>query len=199
MVDHLSDETLAHYDAVRQHLTDLGVTWTEAPKLVRGLDYYTKTTFEFVHNGLGAQSAIGGGGRYDGLSAALGGPDLSGIGYAVGVDRTLLAVEAEGLDVGVQPGVQAFVVPLGEEAKRLAVRLVGQLREAGVSADTVYGARGLKGAMKAADRSGASHVVVIGERDLAEGVGQLKDMATGEQRPVPVAELFETLRASVGR
>ena len=103
MVDHLSDSTKAHYDAVRQHLTDLGVTWTEAPKLVRGLDYYTKTTFEFVHHGLGSQSAIGGGGRYDGLSAALGGPDLSGIGYAVGVDRTLLAVQAEGLDVPTPP------------------------------------------------------------------------------------------------
>ena len=105
-----------------------------------------------MHNGLGAQSAIGGGGRYDGLSAALGGPDVSGIGYAVGVDRTLLAVQAEGLDIGAVAGVQAFVVPLGAEAKRLAVRLVGQLRGAGVSADTVYGDRGLKGAMKAADR-----------------------------------------------
>jgi histidyl-tRNA synthetase len=198
MVDHLSDTTRAHYDAVRQHLTDLGVTWTEAPRLVRGLDYYTKTTFEFVHNGLGAQSAIGGGGRYDGLSAALGGPDVSGIGYAVGVDRTLLAVQAEGLDIGAAAAVQAFVVPLGAEAKRLAVRLVGQLREAGIAADTVYGDRGLKGSMKAADRSGATHVVVVGDRDLAEGVGQLKDMRTGEQRPVPVAELFETLRATVG-
>ena len=161
MVDHLSDSTRAHYDAVRQHLTDLGVTWTEAPKLVRGLDYYTKTTFEFVHSGLGAQSAIGGGGRYDGLSAALGGPDVSGIGYAVGVDRTLLAVQAEGLDVVASAGVQAFVVPLGAEAKRFAVRLVGQLRAAGVAADTVYGDRGLKGAMKAADRSGASHAVEV--------------------------------------
>ncbi len=198
MVDHLSESTQAHYDAVRQHLTDLGVTWTEAPRLVRGLDYYTKTTFEFVHNGLGSQSAIGGGGRYDGLSAALGGPDVSGIGYAVGVDRTLLAVQAEGLDIGATAGVQAFVVPLGAEAKKLAVRLVGQLREAGIAADTVYGDRGLKGSMKAADRSGATHVVVVGDRDLAEGVGQLKDMRTGEQRPVPVGELFETLRASVG-
>jgi histidyl-tRNA synthetase len=197
MVDHLSDETLAHYDAVRQHLTDLGVTWTEAPKLVRGLDYYTKTTFEFVHHGLGAQSAIGGGGRYDGLSAALGGPDISGIGYAVGVDRTLLAVQAEGLDVVASTGVQAFVVPLGAEAKRLAVRLVGQLRQAGVSADTVYGDRGLKGAMKAAERSGASHTVIVGDRDLAEGVAQLKDMRTGEQRAVPVGELFETVRGTV--
>jgi len=197
MVDHLSDSTRAHYDAVRQHLTDLGVTWTEAPKLVRGLDYYTKTTFEFVHHGLGAQSAIGGGGRYDGLSAALGGPDVSGIGYAVGVDRTLLAVEAEGLDVGTTAGVQAFVVPLGAEAKRFAVRLVGRLREAGIAADTVYGDRGLKGAMKAADRSGASHAVVVGDRDLAGGVAQLRDLRTHEQVAVPLGELFERVRATV--
>jgi histidyl-tRNA synthetase len=198
MVDHLSDSTKAHYDAVRQHLTDLGVTWTEAPRLVRGLDYYTKTTFEFVHDGLGAQSAIGGGGRYDGLSAALGGPDLSGIGYAVGVDRTLLAIRAEGLDVVTSPGVQAFVVPLGAEAKRFAVRLVGQLRAAGVSADTVYGDRGLKGAMKAADRSGATHAVVVGDRDLAEGVGQLRDLRTHEQVAVPLGELLDRVRATVG-
>jgi histidyl-tRNA synthetase len=199
MADHLSDSSQAHYDAVRQYLTDLGLTWTEAPRLVRGLDYYTKTTFEFVHNGLGAQSAIGGGGRYDGLSAALGGPDVSGIGYAVGVDRTLLAVQAEGLDITPATGVQAFVVPLGAEAKRIAVRLVGQLRQAGVAADTVYGDRGLKGAMKAADRSGASHAVVIGERDLAEGVGQLRDLRTGEQTAVPVEKLFERLRDTVSR
>jgi histidyl-tRNA synthetase len=197
MVDHLSDSTRAHYDAVREYLTDLGVAWTEAPRLVRGLDYYTKTTFEFVHSGLGAQSAIGGGGRYDGLSAALGGPDVSGIGYAMGVDRTLLAVQAEGLDVAAAAGVQAFVVPMGSEAKRVAVRLVGQLRGAGVAADTVYGDRGLKGAMKAADRSGASHAVVLGERDLAAGVAQLKDLRSGEQTAVPLGELFETVRATV--
>src|SRR4051794_1058874 len=198
MVDHLSDASRAHYDAVRQHLTDVGVRWTEAPKLVRGLDYYTKTTFEFVHSGLGAQSAIGGGGRYDGLSAALGGPDVSGIGYAMGVDRTLLAVEAEGLDLVVAPGVQAFVVPLGAEAKRFAVTFVGRLREAGISADTVYGDRGLKGAMKAADRSGASHAVVVGDRDLAAGVAQLRDLRTHEQVAVPLGELFDRVRATVG-
>ncbi|MCW2576772.1 MAG: hisS, partial [Modestobacter sp.] len=94
---------------------------------------------------------------------------------------------------------QAFVVPLGAEAKKLAVRLVGQLRQAGVSADTVYGDRGLKGAMKAADRSGASHAVVVGDRDLAEGVAQLKDLRTGEQSAVPLAELFEAVRATVNR
>jgi histidyl-tRNA synthetase len=122
---------------------------------------------------------------------------VSGIGYAVGVDRTLLAVQAEGLDVAAAAGVQAFVVPLGPEAKRVAVRLVGRLRQAGISADTVYGDRGLKGAMKAADRSGASHAVVIGDRDLAEGVGQVRDLRTHEQRAVPVGELFDVLRATV--
>ena len=133
------------------------------------------------------------------MSAALGGPDVSGIGYAVGVDRTLLAVQAEGLDIVPATGVQAFVVPLGAEAKRIAVRLVGQLREAGIAADTVYGDRGLKGAMKAADRSGASHAVVIGERDLAEGVGQLRDLRSGEQSAVPVEKLFERVRDTVSR
>src|SRR3712207_7582875 len=132
---------------------------------------YTTLFRSFVHNGLGAQSAIGGGGRYDGLSAALGGPDVSGIGYAVGVDRTLLAVQAEGLDVGTATGVQAFVVPLGEEARRLSVRLVGQLRQAGVSADTVYGGGGAQGGVKDADRPGGPHLAVLGEPELAAGGG----------------------------
>ena len=197
MVDHLSDATRAHYDAVREHLADLGVAWVEAPRLVRGLDYYTKTTFEFVHGGLGSQSGIGGGGRYDGLSAALGGPDVSGIGYAVGVDRTILAVQAEGLDIAVAAGVQAFVVPLGAAAKKLAVRLVGQLRSAGVAADTVYGDRGLKGAMKAADRSGAAQVVVVGDRDLADGVAQLKTWPP-VSRGRALGELVDRVRATVG-
>ena len=125
-------------------------------------------------------------------------PDDDGWDPTASRDRTLLAVQAEGLDVAAASGVRAFVVPLGADAKRLAVRLVGQLREAGISADTVYGDRGLKGAMKAADRSGATHAVVIGDRDLAEGVGQLKDLRTGEQQAVPVDELFETVRGTVG-
>ena len=199
MVDHLSDSTKAHYDAVRQHLTDLGVTWTEAPKLVRGLDYYTKTTFEFVHNGLGC--AVGDRRRRP-LRRAVGrarrARTCPASATPSGSTGRCSRCRPRGSTSARRPGVQAFVVPLGAEAKRLAVRLVGQLRQAGVAADTVYGDRGLKGAMKAADRSGASHVVVIGDRDLAEGVGQLKDMRTGEQHAVPVGELFETLRATVG-
>ena len=126
MIDHLSDATKAHYDAVRQHLTDLGVTWTEAPRLVRGLDYYTKTTFEFVHDGLGAQSAIGGGGRYDGLSAALGGPDL--LGHRLRRRRRPHAARPRrprASTSACRTRVQVFVVPLGargQAARRPARR-----------------------------------------------------------------------------
>jgi len=193
MVDALCGTCRAHYDAVRTHLADLGVAWTEAPRLVRGLDYYTKTTFEVVHGGLGAQSAIGGGGRYDGLSAALGGPDLSGIGYAVGVDRTLLALRAEGLLGEPAPRVDVFVVPLGDDAKRAGLRLAADLRGAGVRTDLAYGDRGLKGAMRAADRSGAAYAVVLGGRDLEAGAAQVKDLRSGEQTAVPLDELVKTL------
>ncbi|MFG1926124.1 histidine--tRNA ligase [Cryptosporangium sp. NPDC048952] len=194
MVDHLCDDCQKHYDEVREHLTNLGITWKEAPRLVRGLDYYTKTTYEFVHNGLGAQSAIGGGGRYDGLSKELGGPDVSGIGYAVGVDRTLLAMRAEGLVGEPAPRVSAFVVPLGDEARRRGLQILTELRAEGVSSDFAFGGKGLKGAMKAADRSGARYAIVLGERDLAEGAAQLKDLTTAEQRAVPLTDLARTVK-----
>ncbi|MBV9292880.1 MAG: histidine--tRNA ligase, partial [Frankiales bacterium] len=115
--DSLCDECRAHYDAVRRHLTDLGVVWTETPRLVRGLDYYTRTTFEFVHDGLGAQSAVGGGGRYDGLSEDVGGPAMPGVGWALGVDRTVLAMRAEDVALPTPSRVDVFAVPLGEGAR----------------------------------------------------------------------------------
>ena len=166
-------------------------------KIARGLDYYTKTTFEFVHDGLGAQSGIGGGGRYDGLMAQLGGRDLSGIGFGLGVDRTLLALRAEGKTAGETARVDVYAVPLGADAKvRLAV-LAAQLRAAGVRVDVAYGDRSLKGAMKGADRSGASIALVAGDRDLEAGTVGVKSMATGEQVDVAsddvVAEVLSRL------
>jgi len=193
VADALCEPCREHYDEVRAMLADGGVSWEEAPRLVRGLDYYTRTTFEFVHDGLGAQAAVGGGGRYDGLSESIGGPPLPGVGWAVGVDRTVLALEAEGVEL-VPPGrVRVFAVPLGEAARRELVRLVARLREAGVAADLAYGQRGMKGAMKAADRCGAAHAIVAGDRDLAAGVAQVKDLRTGEQRSVPLDRLVEEL------
>jgi histidyl-tRNA synthetase len=193
MVDHLCEACQTHYDEVRGYLKALGVRWEEAPRLVRGLDYYTRTTFEFVHGGLGSQSAMGGGGRYDGLSAQLGGPDVTGVGWATGVDRTLLAVQAEGITLGGGSGLVAFVVPLGA-AKARAVSLTAELRAAGIPTDLAYGNRGLKGAMKAADRSGARYAVVLGERDLEAGTAQLKDLATGDQVAVALADLATTIQ-----
>jgi histidyl-tRNA synthetase len=186
MMDHLSDEAAAHHRTVLRYLDDLGVAYTENPWMVRGLDYYTKTTFEFVHDGLGSQSGIGGGGRYDGLMAELGGQPLSGVGFGLGVDRTLLACQAEGLEVAPARRVEVFGVPLGEAARDRLVGIVGALRRGGIRADLAYGGRGLKGAMKAADRSGARYALVLGERDIDGGVIQLKDLSDGTQTEVPL-------------
>ncbi|HWC82368.1 MAG TPA: histidine--tRNA ligase [Pseudonocardiaceae bacterium] len=199
LADHLCADCRAHYEQVKTYLTELGVKYTENRRLVRGLDYYTRTTFEFVHDGLGAQSGIGGGGRYDGLMAELGGQSLSGIGWGLGIDRTVLACQAEGIEVGDQARCEVFCVPLGEQAKNRLVVEAGALRAAGIRVDLAYGGRGLKGAMKAADRSGARLALVLGERDLAEGVVQVKELASGEQHTVPLAELgAEVARALAG-
>jgi histidyl-tRNA synthetase len=186
LLDHLSDVAKQHFDTVLSHLDALGVPYVLNPRMVRGLDYYTKTTFEFVHDGLGAQSGIGGGGRYDGLMRRLGGQDLSGIGFGLGVDRTLLALRAEGKSVGETTRCEVFGVPLSEPAKLKLAVLAGQLRGCGVRVDLAYGDRGLKGAMRAADRSGARLALIAGDRDIEAGAVGVKDLATGEQVSVPI-------------
>ncbi|MGH3553196.1 MAG: histidine--tRNA ligase, partial [Mycobacterium sp.] len=199
MLDHLSDVAKQHFDTVLTHLDALGVRYVINPRMVRGLDYYTKTAFEFVHDGLGAQSGIGGGGRYDGLMRQLGGQDLSGIGFGLGVDRTLLALQAEGKEVGVAARCDVFGVPLGEQAKlRLAV-LAGQLRAAGLRVDLAYGDRGLKGSMRAADRSGARLALVAGDRDIDAGTIGVKDLTTGEQVDVLTDSVVTEVLSRLGR
>ncbi|MEW1718808.1 histidine--tRNA ligase [Streptomyces sp. NPDC093109] len=196
--DYLCDACKAYHEEVRDLLTAADVAYEDDEKLVRGLDYYTRTTFEFVHDGLGSQSAVGGGGRYDGLSEMIGGPALPSVGWALGVDRTVLALEAEGITLEVPNATSVFAVPLGEEARRTLFGVVTELRRAGVAADFSYGGKGLKGAMKNANRSGARYTVVAGERDLAEGVAQLKDMETGEQTPVALDALVTELTRRLG-
>ncbi|MFB7668380.1 histidine--tRNA ligase [Kitasatospora sp. NPDC056138] len=192
--DYLCEECKAYDEQVRALLTANGVAFTDDPKLVRGLDYYTRTTFEFAHNGLGAQSAIGGGGRYDGLSEMIGGPALPSVGWALGVDRTYLAMEAEGVVLDLPASTSVYAVALGEEAKNVLFAKVVELRRAGVATDLAFGVKGIKNAMKSADRSGARFALVAGDRDLADGVVQLKDMTTGEQTPVALEALVSTLK-----
>ncbi|MBX9426319.1 histidine--tRNA ligase [Streptomyces lateritius] len=195
--DYLCDACKAYHEEVRALITAAGVAFEDDGRLVRGLDYYTRTTFEFVHGGLGSQSAVGGGGRYDGLSEMIGGPALPSVGWALGVDRTVLALEAEGIELDLPAATSVFAVAIGEEARRLLFGKVTELRREGIAADFSFGGKGLKGAMKDANRSGARFAVVAGERDLAEGVVQLKDMESGEQQAVPVEGLLDAVRAKL--
>ncbi|MBP2708064.1 histidine--tRNA ligase [Microbispora sp. RL4-1S] len=197
VTDHLCGACKAYHEEVRGLLSAAGVAYADDPRLVRGLDYYTRTTFEFLHDGLGAQSAVGGGGRYDGLSEMIGGPALPSVGWALGVDRTVLAMEAEGL-LGERPRhLDVFAVPLGEEARRRIFPLVSELRRAGLAVDMAFGGRGVKGAMKAADRSGARYAMILGDRDIEAGAVQVKDLTTADQTAVPLAEVVDVLKGKV--
>lgn len=191
ITEYWTREDAHRYEAVANALAALGVSAQAAPRLVRGLDYYTGTIFEFVHQDLGAQSGIGGGGRYDGLLSALGGPDLSGVGFGIGVDRTLLACEAEGCAPQVGARVQVFVIPIVEGAHVASLEVVESLRRLGISADMVFGDRGLKGSMKAADKSGASISLIIGEQELQSATVTLKMMSDSTQSTLPASEVVK--------
>jgi histidyl-tRNA synthetase len=166
--------------------------------MVRGLDYYTGTTFEFVSDKLGAQSGIGGGGRYDGLMAELGGNDLSGIGFGLGVDRVLLACEAEGLFDASEnrTDLDLFIIALSSAEKAFVSNLLNDLRNSGVACDMAYGDRALKGAMKSADKSGAKFSAVIGSDEIKSGMLALKDMKSGESKEVRISSLTNEFKTN---
>ncbi len=197
MPDHLCGDCRSHHASVLRYLDILGVQYENAPRLVRGLDYYVKTTFECVHDGLGAQSAIGGGGRYDGLIETLGGDALPGIGFGLGVDRTCLAVQAEGLTLPDAMQVAAFLVPLGEQAQTVVVGLAQQLRSAGIACDMAFDSRSMKAAMKGADRSGAKFALIIGDDEVAGNEVVVKNMGSGEQTSVPLELVISTLQSQI--
>ena len=177
ITDHLCSDCAEHYAAVKTMLGELGISYTEDARLVRGLDYYTRTAFEFVAGNLGSQSAAGGGGRYDGLAESLGGPRVPGIGFALGLDRILLSLG----DTEEPRSVIAYVVAVGDEASAAAVKLVTRLRRAGVGAELDLMARSMKGQMKDAARSGARYALILGAEEMAAGEITIKDLETGEQ------------------
>jgi histidyl-tRNA synthetase len=195
LADHVSEEAKAHHESVVRLLEAEGVPLTHDPRLVRGLDYYTRTAFEYQSAALGAQNAVGGGGRYDGLAEDLGWPErFPGIGWALGVDRTVLAVGAVAA-AEASGRVQAFVVAADPGLSGAALRLAGELRRAGIAADLAFGSRRVKAQFKAADRSGARAALVLGPEEVERGVVTVKDLATGEQRTVPRAEVVATVGA----
>jgi len=189
LLDYLSPESTASFTAVQKYLAAMDIAFTINPRMVRGLDYYTGTTFEFIHPDLGAQSGIGGGGRYDGLMETLGGQSLSGIGFGLGVDRALLAAIAESSVPSQEFTSDLFIIPLGEEAKERSLVIAQDLRAAGIRTELAFGDRALKGAMKAADKSGARYVIVIGESELSAGLIELKRMSDGVTSSVKIDQL----------
>ena len=187
--DHLCDECREHFEATTAHLAALGLDHRVSHRLVRGLDYYTRTTFEVLSGQLGAQNALLGGGRYDGLVRQLGGPDRSGIGFAAGLERLVLAMP-EGVEAG---SPDAFVVALGDAARQPAHVLARDLRHAGLVALVDYDVRSLRAQMKRADRSGARRVLILGDDELARGEVTVKDMGSGEQATVARSEVVGRL------
>lgn len=197
LLDYLSDESRSHFEQVKGFLRDIGIEFTVNPRMVRGLDYYTGTTFEFIHELLGAQSGIGGGGRYDGLMEQLGGQPVSGIGFGLGIDRALLAVEAEGvLEKGV-PTTDLYIIPLGTPAKSVALSLSDELRTYDLTVEISFGDRPLKSAMKNADKSGAGYVLILGDAELTSGIVELKEMRTGATTSVSLSSLVSTITAEL--
>ena len=180
LLDYLNKESKQHFEMVQGLLRNIGIEFKINPRMVRGLDYYTGTTFEFDHEMLGAQSGIGGGGRYDGLMASLGGSEVSGIGFGLGVDRILMACQAENSLPAIINQIQLFIAPITEAGKAAGFKLLAELREAGITCDMAYGDRALKGAIKAADKSGAKFGLVIGDDEIASGICQLKLMSSGQ-------------------
>jgi histidyl-tRNA synthetase len=172
----------------------MGIAFEINPRMVRGLDYYTGTTFEFVHELLGAQSGIGGGGRYDGLMGEIGGQDITGIGFGIGLDRALLAVEAEEIAIPDSFTSDLFIIPMGEAAKSAALKYAADLRNIGYKVELAFGDRALKTAMKMADKSGAKYSMVIGDEEMASGVVEVKEMSSGQTNSVRLDSLASALK-----
>ena len=196
LLDHLCDACAAHLSTVRAGLDQLGVAHELAPRLVRGLDYYTRTTFEFPAEALDtAQNAIGGGGRYDGLAEDMGGPPTPGIGFGAGIERILLACDAEGVFAAPESQLDVFVVDVVDGTHALA--LTQELRSAGLRADRAFDARSMKAQMRKANSSGAPVAVIVGEQEVADATVALRDLAAGEQEVVPRADVVDRVRKMI--
>ena len=197
VTDCLCDECKAHFDEVQRYLKDVGVEFELDPRLVRGLDYYTKTAFEIKYAPLGAQSAVAGGGRYDGLIEEIGGNPTPAVGFAVGLERVLLALEKQGLLPEHASPTEVFVVALGEEARLPAFQLLEKLRDAGLKAAMDYAGRSMKAQMKQANKSAARFAIIMGEDEIKESVVMLKDMEKSEQQKVLIDDIVNKLITEV--
>ena len=194
ILDYLCDDCAAHFQAVKGCLEEAELPYTVDPRIVRGLDYYTRTVFEFVSDALGAQAVVCGGGRYDGLCQELGGPSIPSLGFGMGLERLLLVMEAKGCAFPAPPRCELYLAPMGEAAVRRCFAIASHLREGGVAVEFDVAGRGLKAQMKYADKLGARYVIVVGDSELETGMAKLKDMESGEASDIALDDsLYTTL------
>jgi histidyl-tRNA synthetase len=193
LLEHLDEESAAHFAKVQSYLDQMGIAYEINPKLVRGLDYYTHTAFEFKAAGIGTIDTIGGGGRYNGLVSEIGGPEHCGVGFGLGLERVLLVLENQGIELPVNMRPLVYFVTMGEEAEQSAMRLLYELRKAGVAAEKDYGGRKMKAQLKSADRLQAKYAAILGEDELKRNEIILKSLATGEQETISPQNLQEHL------
>ncbi|HIY27571.1 MAG TPA: histidine--tRNA ligase [Firmicutes bacterium] len=190
ILDYLCDDCREHFEGVQSYLKAAGVEFVINPTIVRGLDYYTRTVFEFVSNDLGAQSTVCGGGRYDGLTEQMGGKPMAGLGFGLGMERLMLVLEAQKIQMPAPPACEVYIASMGEAAGREAFRLVNELQHSGVAAACDLCARGLKAQMKYANKIGAAFTLVLGDNELAQKSAKIKNMKTGEEKPISLDEKF---------
>lgn len=195
ITDCLCEECADHFAKLKELLTSAGIRFTHDPRLVRGLDYYTKTAFEIKYPPLGAQSAVAGGGRYDGLIEEMGGNPTPAVGFATGLERLLLALESQNLLPEKNRSVDAYVVALGETAQAEGFKLLNSLRQQGLSAAMDFAGRSMKAQMKQANKLGAKYSVILGEDEIAEGVAMLRSMEDSSQAKVPMNQVAEKIKA----
>ena len=195
ITDCLCEECADHFAKLKELLTSAGISFTHDPRLVRGLDYYTKTAFEIKYPPLGAQSAVAGGGRYDGLIEEMGGNPTPAVGFATGLERLLLALESQNLLPEKNRSVDAYVVALGEAAQAEGFKLLNSLRQQGLSAAMDFAGRSMKAQMKQANKLGAKYSVILGEDEIAEGVVMLRSMEDSSQAKVPMNQVAEKIKA----
>lgn len=180
--DYLCEECCGHFDMLKNHLTVLGIEYSVDPRIVRGLDYYTKTVFEFVSSAIGAKGTVCGGGRYDGLVESIGGKPTPAVGFGMGLERLMLQLEACGIEIPNEEKLSVFVVSCDESCYPYAFKLAAELRSSGISTDIDHGGRSMKAQFKFADKLGAQNVIVVGSEEMASGILTVKDMSSGEQR-----------------
>lgn len=193
ITEYLNDESLSHYKKVKEYLTSLEIPFEEDPYLVRGMDYYTQTAFELISPDLGAQDALAGGGRYDLLVEEIGGPSTPAVGFAAGMERLLIACEELGIALGSEKKVDAYIVTLGDAARKWGLAQLPKLREKGISATMDYQGRSMKAQMKDANRENARYAIIVGDHELEAGKFTLRDMEESEEKPLSLKEILDKI------